>query len=155
MDIMSGNKYPSNALSNFAPHPFMVDDVACNSMEGFLQSLKFKNPEMQEHVCTLVGFAAKTKGANKNWQRKQTLYWRGVEIKRDSDEYQQLLDKAYNNLFTQNGAARKALMSTRDATLTHSIGRRKKSETVLTSQEFCSRLTSIRKWLEAAKYLKF
>ena len=37
MDIGSGNSYPSNALSNFAPHPFEIDGVNCNSMEGFLQ----------------------------------------------------------------------------------------------------------------------
>lgn len=46
LDIGSGKDYPSNALSNFAPHPFVIDGVECNSMEGFLQSLKFKEPEM-------------------------------------------------------------------------------------------------------------
>ena len=59
MDIGSGTAYPSCALSNFAPHPFIIDGVECASMEGFLQSLKFKSPEMQRHVCTLVGKAAK------------------------------------------------------------------------------------------------
>ena len=48
LDIGSGKDYPSNALSNFAPHPFVIDGVECNSMEGFLQSLKFKEPEMQK-----------------------------------------------------------------------------------------------------------
>lgn len=43
LDIGSGKDYPSNALSNFAPHPFIIDGVECNSMEGFLQSLKFKD----------------------------------------------------------------------------------------------------------------
>ena len=62
MDIGSKNGYPSGALSNFAPHPFEIDGIKCNSMEGFLQSLKFSNPEMQEYVCTLVGMAAKRKG---------------------------------------------------------------------------------------------
>lgn len=38
MDIGSGNAYPANALSNFAPHPFEFDGVQCNSMEGFLHS---------------------------------------------------------------------------------------------------------------------
>jgi predicted NAD-dependent protein-ADP-ribosyltransferase YbiA (DUF1768 family) len=46
MDIGSGSGFPSAALSNFAPHPFVIDGVECNSMEGFLQSLKFSNPEM-------------------------------------------------------------------------------------------------------------
>ncbi len=34
MDIGSGKEYPSNALSNFSPHPFVFDGVECNSMEG-------------------------------------------------------------------------------------------------------------------------
>jgi hypothetical protein len=36
MDIGSGKSYPSGALSNFAGHRFFLDDVQCNSMEGFL-----------------------------------------------------------------------------------------------------------------------
>lgn len=82
MDIRSGAGYPAAALSNFSPHPFKFRDVQCNSMEGLLQSLKFSNPEMQKHVCTLVGRAAKFKGAKKRWQRNQTLYWDGQPIDR-------------------------------------------------------------------------
>lgn len=143
MDIGSGNGYPSASLSNFAPHPFEIDGVKCNSMEGFLQSLKFESVDMQEYVCTLVGKAAKKKGRNKNWQQKQELYWRGVPIKRDSEEYQLLLNRAYNQLYLNDGF-RKALNSTKGMNLTHSIGKSKKSETVLTSSEFCSRLTYLR-----------
>ena len=77
MDIGSGNGYPSASLSNFAPHPFEIDGVKCNSMEGFLQSLKFESIDMQRYVCTLVGKAAKKKGRGKNWQQKQELYWNG------------------------------------------------------------------------------
>ena len=84
MDIGSKTGYPSSSLSNFSPHPFEIDGIQCNSMEGFLQGLKFESEEMQKYVCTLVGIAAKKKGKNK------------------------------------------------------------KSETVLTTQEFCSRLTYLR-----------
>lgn len=75
MDIGSGNGYPSAALSNFAPHPFILDGVEIASMEGFLQSLKFKNVDIQKYVCTLVGKAAKYKGKDKKWWQTQTLYW--------------------------------------------------------------------------------
>jgi predicted NAD-dependent protein-ADP-ribosyltransferase YbiA (DUF1768 family) len=143
MDIGSKNGYPASALSNFSPHPFELDGVQCNSMEGFLQSLKFESKEMQEYVCTLVGYAAKKKGKKKSWWIKQTLYWRGVSIKRDSDEYQNLLNRAYNALY-KNSKFRAALEATKGATLTHSIGKNKKNETVLTTQEFCSRLTYLR-----------
>ena len=66
MDIGSGSGFPSGTLSNFAPHPFVIDGVECNSMEGFLQSLKFSNPEMQAEVCKLVGKAAKFKAKRKS-----------------------------------------------------------------------------------------
>ena len=143
MDIGSGKSYPAGALSNFAPHGFIIDGVECASMEGFLQSLKFSNKDMQKEVCKLVGRAAKTKGANKNWRKKQTLYWNGTEYKRDSVDYQELLDRAYNAL-AQNVSFQKALIATKGATLTHSLGRRKQSETILTASEFISRLNKIR-----------
>jgi len=143
MDIGSGNSYPASSLSNFSPHPFEIDGVKCNSMEGFLQSLKFKSIEMQEFVCTLVGYAAKKKGAKKNWQESQILYWRGKEIKRESQEYQDLLDKAYTELY-KNTKFKAALEASNKATLTHSIGRSDSNKTVLTVREFCSRLTKLR-----------
>ena len=146
MDIGSGSGFPSATLSNFAPHPFVIDGVECNSMEGFLQSLKFSNPEMQREVCKLVGKAAKFKGKKKKWWRTQTLYWQGTEILRDSQEYQDLLDRAFNAL-AQNGGFRAALLATGNSVLTHSIGKTKITETVLTRQEFCSRLTKIREEL--------
>ena len=146
MDIGSGSGWPSCALSNFAPHPFIIDDVVCASMEGFLQSLKFKEPEMQVEVCKLVGKAAKFKGKKKKWWQTQTLFWQGQTFKRDSKEYQELLDRAFDALST-NTSFQKALLATGTATLTHSIGKTKQQETVLTRQEFCSRLTKIRERL--------
>ena len=146
MDIGSGSGFPSGTLSNFAPHPFVIDGVECNSMEGFLQSLKFSNPEMQKEVCKLVGKAAKFKGKKKKWWRTQTLWWQGVEIARSSQEYQDLLDRAFNAL-AQNSGFRAALLATGNSVLTHSIGKNKITETVLTRQEFCSRLMKIRERL--------
>lgn len=148
MDIGSGSGYPASNLSNFSPNPFVIDGVECSSMEGFLQSLKYKNPDMQEHVCTLVGKQAKFKGKKKNWQERQTLYWQGVEYKRDSQEYQDLLDRAYSEL-AKNEKFKKALLATHNANLTHKIGSRKKTKTVLTEQEFVSRLTRIRSELQS------
>lgn len=133
MDIGSGHGYPADALSNFAPHPFVLDGIECNSMEGFLQSLKFSNPDMQREVCKLVGRAAKFKGKKKNWYVKQVLYWQGKEIPRDSDEYQMLLDRAYMAMATQNRGFQCALLATQNAALTHSIGKTKTNETVLTA----------------------
>ena len=143
MDIGSGNSYPASSLSNFAPHPFVIDEVECNSMEGFLQSLKFKNIDMQKYVCSLVGKSAKFKGKKKKWWKTQTLYWQGKEYKRDSQEYQILLNRAYNALY-QNKGFRKALEASRSAALSHSIGKNDSSKTILTQTEFVGRLMKLR-----------
>lgn len=143
MDIGSNTKYPASALSNFSPHPFTIDGVECASMEGFLQSLKFKNPDMQIEVCKLVGKSAKFKGKKKKWWRNQILYWQGTEYRRDSKEYQDLLTKAFDALF-ENEGFRNALEATQNAVLTHSIGKRDIHRTVLTEREFISQLNRLR-----------
>jgi predicted NAD-dependent protein-ADP-ribosyltransferase YbiA (DUF1768 family) len=150
MDIGSGKGYPSSALSNFSPHPFVLDDVEISSMEGWLQSLKFSNFEIQKEVCKLVGKAAKFKGKSKKWFLTQKLYWNGVEYSRDSKEYQELLDRAYEAL-SQNSSFQKALVATGNSTLTHEIGKSKENETVLTKREFISRLYKIRDRLQKQK----
>ncbi len=146
MDIGSGNGYPSSALSNFAGHRFTIDGVECNSMEGFLQSLKFKSPEMQVYVCTLIGKAAKFKGKKKKWWQTQTLWWRGEEIGRKSDRYQDLLNTAFTNMYQHSESFRNALAASASSTLKHSIGKSDKAKTVLTEQEFISRLVRLRMW---------
>lgn len=148
MDIRSGSPYPANALSNFAPHSFVVDGVQCSSMEGFLQSLKFSSIDMQQHVCTLVGVKAKYKGKHKNWWRDQTLYWGGHPIGRHTQDYQNLLDRAYEAL-GQNEGFKKALLATGDAVIRHSMGKKDPSHTVLTEREFCSRLMRLRDKLKS------
>ena len=148
MDIKSGSGYPASALSNFAPHPFIFDGVPCASMEGLLQAFKFEKEHIQVEVCKLVGITAKRRGSKKDWKQRQTLYWKGVEYPRKSDEYQQLLDRAYRAMFEQNEGFRKALLATQKAVITHSIGRTKQADTVLTQSEFCGRLMRLRKELQ-------
>jgi len=146
MDIGSGKEYPSNALSNFAPHPFIFDGVDVSSMEGLLQSFKYKNFDMQKEICKLVGKAAKFKGKKKNWYTDQKLYWNGAVYERESKEYQSLLDRAFDAL-AENTGFQKALIASGKSVLTHEIGKSKESETVLTKREFISRLNKIRERL--------
>lgn len=149
MDIRSGAGYPATALSNFAPRAFTFDDVACASMEGLLQSFKFDKPHIQVEVCKLVGKAAKFRGKDRNlaWKRVQLLWWKGEAYPRRSSEYQALLDRAYQAMFDQCESFRNALKATQGATLTHSMGNNKESDTVLTEREFCSRLMKLRQQL--------
>lgn len=146
MNIGSGAPYPANALSNFAPHPFELDGIKCASMEGFLQSLKFDKPHIQEEVCKLVGKAAKFRGKarNKHWQSRQVLWWKGRPYARGGDEYQSLLKRAYKAMYDQSESFRKALKATQNAVLSHSLGSNSEAHTVLTEREFCRILTELR-----------
>lgn len=145
MDIGTGG-YPAENLSNFIPYTFTLDGVECVSMEGFLQSLKFSDVEKQRQVCLMEGREAKFKGKRKKWYREQLLYWKGREYARDSQEYQDLLDRAYSELY-KNENFRKVLKDTGKCRLTHTFGKRNKEETVLTESEFVSRLVLLRKGL--------
>jgi hypothetical protein len=149
MNIGSGCKYPANALSNFSPHSFVFDGVECASMEGLLQSFKFDKPHIQVEVCKLVGRAAKFRGQkrNKAWKKLQLLWWQEYGFRRDSPTYQVLLDRAYKAMFDQSDSFRRALKASGKAVLTHSLGSNKEEETVLTEQEFCSRLMKLRNLL--------
>lgn len=147
MDIGSKRGYPASALSNFAPHPFKYDGVQINSMEGFLQSLKFERPEAQEQICLLVGYAAKARGRNKNWQRTQTLHWQGKAYERRSLEYRALIRAAYVALTSQSDSFRRALLASGDAVLKHTMGRTHPNETILTATEFTHHLTYVREAL--------
>ena len=145
MDIRSKLVYPAGALTNFAPYSFEIDGVSCASMEGFLQSLKADDPLIQKEICQLVGIDAKNYGNEHNivWKETQTLYWQGRKYDRQDVEYQKLLDRAYNEL-GKNEEFKKALLATGQEVLTHSIGKSDPFETILTEEEFCSRLMMLR-----------
>jgi len=145
MDISSKNAWPSNALSNFAAHEFTFRGIKCASMEGLLQSLKFDDPLEQVKICSLVGKEAKAAGKKrtKAWQAAQTLWWMSSPIKRDSKEYQLLLDEAFAML-SFNKEFQEALMATDGKVLTHKMGRDRIEETILTEKEFCKQLMRLR-----------
>lgn len=146
MIIASGNGWPSSSLSNFAGHGFTFDGIECGSMEGFLQSLKFDKPHIQREVAKLIGKGAKLRGKarNKQWQTKQTLWWKGMPLSRHSKEYKLLLWKAYCSMFEQSESFRKALAATKGMSLTHPLGSNQASDTVLTEREFVGILTRLR-----------
>ncbi len=143
IDIGSEESSVGQKLSNFSEFHFYVDGIFCASMEGFLQSLKFSDPDKQVDICKLVGLKAKFKGKKKKWYLKQKLYWQGKIIERDSIEYQDLLDKAFSELY-KNPSYKSLLKKTKGCFLTHSIGKTDIKQTVLTIDEFCTRLMAMR-----------
>lgn len=146
MDIRCGCGYPAAALSNFAAHPFILDGVPVSSMEGLLQALKFDKAHIQVEVCKLIGKAAKFRGKkrNKAWKTGQTLWWQETAMPRQSQAYQEFLDRAYQAMYDQSDSFRRALAATGKAVITHSLGKNKEADTVLTERELCSRLMKLR-----------
>jgi hypothetical protein len=145
MDILAKADFPASALSNFTAHVFIFEDIVCGSMEGFMQALKFDDPSVQPLICALSGKEAKKQGQTRNdaWKSVQKLWWKGVAYDREGDEYQRLIDRAYDALFA-NKYFRAALLATGTEELTHSIGNPDPKQTVLTKKELCSRLMALR-----------
>lgn len=147
VDIHSKGEYPSCAISNFAEYEFYIDGIKCMSMEGFLQSLKFKSVSKQKKICLLSSAEAKNstryKFAQLRWRITHNLYWQGRKICRFSDGYQKLLDRAYKEL-SGNKDFMNALKSTGNSSLVHSVGKTDTRKTVLTEYELVSRLMHIR-----------
>lgn len=144
IDIISNGPYPSSYLSNFYPHRFVYDNVQCESMEGFLQALKFPDRETQKLVCGLVGLAAKRIGKPQPWYKTQTLFWNGVVYNRHARPYENLITSAYDSLYIQCPEYVDALNATRNSALIHSIGKRDPYRTILTEKEFCDQLYRLR-----------
>lgn len=151
MDIGSEETYPSGHLSNFHPYEFIIDNVSCASMEGFLQALKFQDIERQKFMCSLIGKQAKKLGRTQDWKSDQTLYWLGESIPRNSQRYQDLITQAYDALST-NKKFQQTLKDTKRCVLAHTMGSSNIEDTVLTEKEFMEQLTRLRKSLSKRRH---
>lgn len=143
VNIYSKGEYPVNALSNLCGNKFELDGFLCGSMEGFLQSLKYADRQVQHQVCQMKGRKARQKSTN-TWKVKQQVFWNGETIERNEASFQLLLRRAYRAMFDQNECFRNALLLTRGKRLFHTRGAADPYETILTEQEFCRILTELR-----------
>ena len=149
MDIGSKSKWPARQLSNFAVSPFIFDGVQCASMEGFIQALKRKNPDVQKYGCTLTGIKAKRWGAGPKWWNRplgKQLWWKGHSFPAHQSEHLEIIEQALRCKFTQHDGSKRALLATGTSKLTHSIG--KESNTSLKASDFCRMLMKIRTELQ-------
>ncbi len=143
LNIYSKGKYPANELSNFAAHEFDFQGFEkIPSMESFLQSLKYSDIDEQIHVLYLNARDAKKTGTNMKWHRY--LYWNNCVYDRNSKEYIKLIEQAYRALLS-NDNFKKALIDSKGKILIHTIGKIRRSKTVLTSWEFCYILWKLRR----------
>lgn len=119
-----------------------MDGIECASMEGFLQAITHSDPVQRAFIVTQFGTMAKKMG-NSKWKDRGLLHWNGDVYDRHEQEYQELLDRAYLQL-SYNSEFNRALKSTGDRLLIHSIGNHNPLYTILTEYEFCERLMLLR-----------
>lgn len=145
----------SSTLSNLYPHKFTMPSrftseyisedslITCLSMESFLQSLKIPNAKAQKFFCeNYSGIVAwKAKLTLPDWRKDQILYWQGKKIQRQSEDYNTLLNCAYNKLFKENIFFKEVVLPHfKNYYLIHSTGCDDPKETVLTEQEYIGQL---------------
>lgn len=153
LDIVYGNPWPANLLSNMWPHEFEIGGLSYTCMEAFIQSLKFQNEEDARRISKLYNFEARKEGQKGNgWKKDQILYWNGIELERESQNYNDIVYCAFEHLYDQNFLFRLGLKLTGTVGFDHSVGLDDPKNTVLTRQEFADFLYRLREKLHMTNY---
>ncbi|PWL60354.1 MAG: hypothetical protein DBY35_08580 [Bacteroidales bacterium] len=142
-DICAKGRHLEDILSNFCNNDFCYDGVQCKCMAAFLQSLKYKDEKQQRDICFTFGDCV-SKYSNADWQKDQIVWWKGLPMDRQSPEYLDFVNEAYQSMFLWCGRFRNALMETEGKQLLYDSGRKDPYKTILTDQEFCKILTDLR-----------
>ena len=126
----------SKVLSNLFPYEFVFRGKHLNSIETFFQGIKIKDKNTQEYVFKYSGLDSNNIKAASDFDLKESgiVYWQGKEIKRDSDEYDNIVDELYISAI-QNPLYRNVLKNI-NKPIIHSMGEVDKKETVFTRYEF-------------------
>lgn len=143
-------KYPK-ALSNLFPYKFKFKGCVLNSIECFFQGIKFKDKKMQKKLFKYSGKEALVLqlASTYNWKETGILYWMGKEIKRDSKEYDDIVDELYISAI-QNKFYRNIIKNCK-LPIVHFIGESSKKETVFTRYEFEYMLNCLNAFLNKDK----
>ena len=138
----------SKVLSNLFHYDFVFRGKNLRSIEGFFQGIKFKDIEMQNMVLEYSGIESNCikVAAERDWKETGIIYWQGKEIKRDSLEYDEMVDELYISAI-QNPLYRSILKKI-DKLIIHSIGEENKENTVFTRYEFEYMLNALIEFLK-------
>lgn len=88
-----------NDFSYLTKYSFVMEGIPCKCMESFLQSLKYDNIIVQRLVCDLSAQNARLYGYPFKWGSTKRLYWRGNSFQRNSRAFDELILRAFNELF--------------------------------------------------------
>ncbi len=126
----------SKVLSNLFPYEFVFEGKHLSSIETFFQGIKIKDKEVQEYIFKYSGLDSNNikVASDFNWKETGIIYWQGKAIKRNSEEYDDLVAELYISAI-QNPLYRNVLKNV-NKPIIHSIGEVDKKETVFTRYEF-------------------
>ena len=132
-------------LSNLFPYSFYFKGYKLHSIESFFQGIKFKNKKSQKLVFKLSGLDSNNIKAAQDyiWQEERVVYFMGKPYKRDSKEYEDLVDELYVSLL-QNPLYVNALKSVGNKYILHIIGAPNTKESVFSRCEFEKQLNCLK-----------
>lgn len=142
----------AKSLSNLYPYTFNMDGYMIKSMEGFLQSLKTDNTDEKIKMWGMHGVSCWKYGQQfNNWKDNQILYWDNYLIYRHSEEYDLLIQRAYDNLL-ENDEFYDNLKKSIGYKLSHSMGKTDKSDSLLTKYEYIDNMNRIRDKIKTKRF---
>jgi predicted NAD-dependent protein-ADP-ribosyltransferase YbiA (DUF1768 family) len=119
INITSSTPGELKFVSNFAATPFVLDELAYGSVEGFWQSLKFADEVKRREVAMLDGSRAKDAGGGAPPQ--DAIIYGETLVRVGTWDHWQLMERACVAKFEQNERARNALLSTGKRPLVHEM----------------------------------
>lgn len=130
-------------FTTFAEHRFTFDGVECRSLESVLQSFRFADCNEQIRICSLDPWQARQEGKQNDWTLTETLYWQGTSYSRLKPEYQELLDRLFQQMFEQDAVFRLDCLLLRKGEITLPKWTKNPRLTVLNAKEYRLRLEAL------------
>jgi hypothetical protein len=132
-------------LSNLFPYEFYFRGLKLHSIESFFQGIKFKEKKAQKQVFKLSGLDSNNIKAAQDysWKKDKVIYFMGKPYKRDSKDYERLIDELYVSLL-QNPLYVDALKNVGEKYIIHAMGEVDINETVFTRYEFEKQLNCLK-----------
>lgn len=124
IQVSSASPSTINLIANFAPTPFRLNGIGYACVEAFWQSLRFPLEE-RPRIAALDGPLAKHAAIERPYAA--TVHYGGQDIPTGTYDHWQLMRRACEAKFAQNGDARAALLGTGDRPLVHSVRRDSRS----------------------------
>ena len=139
-------------LSNLFPYTFYFRGFKLRSIESFFQGIKFKDKNAQKEVFKLSGLDSNNIKAAQDysWKKEGNVYFMGKPYKRDSEDYEHLVNELYVSLL-QNPLYVDALKNVGEKYILHVMGEVEKSETVFTRYEFEKQLNCLKAYCNLYK----